>query len=195
MPPRVSSLPPIRLVIFSLWALITIAALYLFIFHRADTQRALHDAMSTSFVAAGSIYLCLIIFRGLVLMPAAPLILIGVAFFPPLPLFLLTLMGSLIANAFVYMAPHKTRIDQSLSPKHAALFSQLRHPSVRHTLPYIITWSFLPFTPTLLLVYVCSLFKVSFTRTMLGVAIGSGASFAIYIFLGDHLLRWSGLKI
>lgn len=184
-----------RFALIALWVTVTAVAVYLFFFHREATQRELHDLMSISLRVAGAVYLLLTILRGLVFMPAAPLVLLGIAFFPPLPLFLLTLIGNLIPAACIYLFPEKLHLKEILSEGHNKMVARLHMLLNRAELPVITAWSFLPFTPTDLIVYVCGLLRIDFKKTMLGVALGAGANCALYIFLGDYLLRMTGWKI
>ena len=60
--------------------------------------------------------------------------------------------------------------------------------------PIIIGWSFFPLAPTDLICYVCGVLRVRFWKFLLGVTLGEGAISAIYIYGGDQILWWLGLK-
>ncbi len=45
------------------------------------------------------------------------------------------------------------------------------------------------FLPTDVLCYVCGSLKINFKKFLIGVVIGEGTVYAIYIFLGDYFLR------
>jgi uncharacterized membrane protein YdjX (TVP38/TMEM64 family) len=64
----------------------------------------------------------------------------------------------------------------------------------RYELPIIIAWSFFPLAPTDLICYVCGVPRVRFWKFLLGVTIGEGAICAIYIYGGDQILRWLGVR-
>lgn len=184
-----------RYALIALWVVLTAVAVYLFFFHREATQTELRDVMSTSLWVAGLVYLVLTILRGVVFMPAAPLVLVGIAFFPPLPLFLLTVIGNVIPAAAIYLFPEKLRLKEAFGEGHNKMIAQIHMLLNRGEFLVITIWSFLPFTPTDLIVYVCGLARIDFKKTMLAVALGSGANCAIYIFLGDYILRITGLKV
>lgn len=175
--------------------MVTAVAVYLFFFHREATQQELRDVMSTSLWIAGLVYLALTILRGVIFMPAAPLVLLGIAFFPPLPLFILTIVGNLIPAACIYLFPEKLRLKEAFGEGHNKTIAHIHMLLNRGEFWVITVWSFLPFTPTDVIVYVCGLARINFKKTMLGVAVGSGANCAIYIFLGDYILRMTGLKV
>ena len=64
----------------------------------------------------------------------------------------------------------------------------------RRGLPIVIGWSFFPLLPTDAVCYLAGVVRMHFGKMLLGVAIGEGAICAIYIFVGDSLLRAVGLR-
>jgi len=196
-PPSLSSANQrrLRLALLSVWVLVIGATAYLFLFQRAAIQNELRDVMSVSMFFAGFIYLLLGSLRGFTMFPAAPLLVLGIAFFPPLTLFLLTLAGIMISSAIIYWFFGSLHLEEVFNLRYPRMMDRVKSLLHRRELPVIIAWSFFPLTPTDLLVFVCGVLKVDFKKTMLGVAIGAGANCGIYIFLGDHLLRLSGMKV
>lgn len=184
----------LRWIMIILWVVIAGTAFYLFLFHRHATQQELRSLMSMSLWVAGVIYLILNVLRGFIFLPAFPLVLIGIAFFPPIPLFLLTLTGILVPAVFIYWFPAAFHFKESLGERYNAIMEKVERWLKKGEMPVLIAWSFLPFTPTNVIIYVAGLLKLSFRKVMIGVAVGSGANCALYIFLGDYLLRASGLK-
>ena len=192
--PRHPFLRCLRIAIAVAWVAVIGAGVYLFLFHRAETQTELSRAMSVSWWMAWGIYLVLTVLRGIILMPAAPLVLLGTAFLPPLPLFGLTLIGVMASTSVIYWFPTSLHLEDLFRSRHGAAVDRLRGLLLRQQFAVIAGWSFLPMTPTVLIIYVCGLLKVDFKKTLLGVAIGSGANSALYIFLGDYLMRLAGWK-
>ena len=184
----------LRVIGVVLWAILALVAVYLFLFHRQATQTELNDLMSASLWMAGAVYFVLNVLRGFIFLPAFPLIIIGIAFFPPLPLFLLTLAGILIPAVVIYRFPAAFPFQDSLGSRYEMFMKKVDHWLKRGELPVLIAWSFLPFTPTNVIVYVSGLLRIGLGKMLFGVAVGSGANCALYIFLGDYLLRASGLK-
>ena len=172
-----------------LWVLTTTGALYLYFFHRSYVDSELRGAFSTSALAAYAIYLLLGSVRGFTLIPSTSLVLAAVAFFPPVPLLILTLAGILISSASIYFFAEALHLDDVLARKHAAKIAKIKAVLQKHELPIIIGWSFFPLAPTDAIVYVCGVLRVDATKCLLGVLIGEGAICAIYIFAGDAVLR------
>jgi uncharacterized membrane protein YdjX (TVP38/TMEM64 family) len=176
------------------WFAVVLAALYLFLFHREAIQDRLQSATSTSMLVGGSVYLLLGCIRGFTLIPSTSLVLLAIVFFPPVPLFLLTLAGILVSSACIYYFAEALRIDEVLRRRHSAQFDRVGTLLARYELPVIVGWSFFPLAPTDLVVYLCGVMRVSLSKCLLGVTIGEGAICAVYIFGGDQLLRLLQLK-
>ena len=185
----------LRVALLGVWILVTAATAYLFIFQREAVQNELRDAMSASMFAAGFIYFILGSLRGFTLLPAAPLLVLGIAFFPPFPLFLLTLGGILVSSAIIYWFFGSLHLEEVMTQRYAQGVDRVKSLLHQRELPVIIAWCLFPVTPTDLMVFICGVLRVNFKKTMLGVAIGAGLNCGIYIFLGDALLRFSGLKV
>jgi uncharacterized membrane protein YdjX (TVP38/TMEM64 family) len=183
-----------RLALLAIWGLVTAVTAWVFLFHREAVQQELRTAMSASVISAGLIYLVLSSLRGFALIPAAPLLLTGIAFFPPLPLFILTLAGILISAGIIYWFSGALHLEEIFSKRSPGIMDRINRLLAKRELPVIIGWSLFPITPTDLLVYVCGILRIDFKKTLLGVGIGAGANSAIVIFLGDHILRLLNLK-
>ena len=172
-----------------LWLAGVGAAIFLAVFHRDVIARHLATATAVSLAAGGTMYLGLGCLRGFTLIPATSLVIMGMVFFPPVPLFLLTLGGILVSSASVYYFAEALHLDELLEKRHAGQVHRLRTLLDRHGLPIIIGWSFFPLAPTDLVCYLSGVLRIRLMTCLLGVAIGEGAICAIYIFLGDWLLR------
>jgi uncharacterized membrane protein YdjX (TVP38/TMEM64 family) len=184
----------LRRLLVLVWLAVIITALYLFFFHREAIQDRLESATSASMLVGGSAYLLRGCIRGFTLIPSTSLVLLAVAFFPPAPLFALTLAGIVVSSACIYYFAEALGIDNVLQRRHAAQFNRVRTLLVRYELPAIIGWSFFPLAPTDLVVYLCGIMRVSLAKCLVGVAIGEGTICAVYIFGADRLLRLLELK-
>jgi uncharacterized membrane protein YdjX (TVP38/TMEM64 family) len=183
-----------RSLLLAAWLVVVGSAFYALLFHRTLVQEQLSGAMSVSVVAGGAVYLLLGAIRGFTLIPSTTLVLAAVAFFPPAPLFALTLVGILISSACIYWFAESIGIDEVLKRRHPAAIARLTELLQKHELPIIVGWSFFPLAPTDLICYVCGVLRVNFVTCLIGVAIGEGTICGIYIFLGDQALRWLRLK-
>src|SRR5262245_5418378 len=171
------------------WLLLVPVALYLYFF-RADSLRgSLQSAVSTSLMLGYAVYLLMGCVRGFTLIPSTNLVLLGIPFLPPFPLFVLTLIGILVSSISIYYFSESLHLDDYFERKHRERVEKVKGVLQRNQMPIIIGWSFFPLFPTDLICYVCGVLKVNVVRFTLGVLIGEGTICGIYIFFGDHLLR------
>lgn len=184
----------IRRILTVLWVAGAATALYVYFFHRETLEDLLGGAAGTSLISAGAVYLVLGCLRGFTLVPATSLVLLGIVFFRPWPLFILTLAGILASSASVYYFAEALHLDEVLRKKHEKRMLQLHDLLGRHGLPIVIGWSFFPLLPTDAVCYLAGVVRMHVGKMLLGVVIGEGAICAIYIFLGDSLLRAVGLR-
>ncbi|MEO7191547.1 MAG: VTT domain-containing protein [Vicinamibacterales bacterium] len=188
------SLARLRMLLLALWILCAGSAVYLFLFHRDFVQRELGGVVGASALMGGALYLLLGCVRGFTLIPSTSLVVLAVAFFPPLRLFLLTLAGIVVSSASIYVFSEALHLDELLRRRHARQYDRVRDLLERHEFPIIVGWSFFPLVPTDLICYLCGILRVNMAKCLLGVALGEGAICGIYIFLGDYLLRLFHLK-
>lgn len=171
------------------WLVVVAAALYLYFFKRDFVQSELQGALSTSTIVASVLYVVLGSFRALTLVPATFLLLIAMPFFPPLLLFLLTLPGIAASSSICYFFAKTLRMDELFERRYPQQIQKLTRALQRHPMSIIIGWSFLLFLPTDLICYVCGSLRINYAKFIIGVLIGEGAVYAIYIWLGAWLLH------
>jgi uncharacterized membrane protein YdjX (TVP38/TMEM64 family) len=179
----------LRRVLGLTWFIFLGGVIYAAIFHRAFLVDRLGAATTTSIVAGGALYLLVGSLRGFTLIPATSLVIAGIVFFPPWPLFVLTLAGILISSASIYYFSGALHLEELLNAKHARQIDRLRALLDRYGLPVIIGWAFFPLAPTDLICYLAGALRIRAWICLLGVAIGEGAICGVYIFLGNGLWR------
>jgi len=179
----------VRRFLLVVWLALVAGAAYVAVFHRSALDSRIGDALSGPAIVASLVYLLLGAVRGFTLIPSTTLVIAAVAFFPPVPLLGLTLVGIAVSSACIYQFSAAMHLDEIFERRHAHRITQLRAALERYQMPIIIGWSFFPLAPTDLIVYVCGTLRVDFKKCLLGVCLGEGAICAIYIFLGDYLLR------
>ena len=184
----------VRRVLTIVWLAGAAGALYVYFQRREALEDLLNGATGASSLAGATVYLVLGCLRGFTLIPATSLVLLGIVFFEPWPLFLLTLAGILASSTSVFYFAAAMHLDEVLRRKHGQSFDRLRGLLERRGLPIIIGWAFFPLAPTDLICYLAGVARMRLTTVLLGVAIGEGSICAIYIFLGDSLLREVGWR-
>ena len=189
MPASHPDLSRFRYLFLAIWFPVLAGALYLYFFRRDFVATELRDAMSASSLAAASIYLLLGVLRGFTLVPATFLLLVAMPFFRPWVLLALTLPGIAVSSSACYWLAEVLHFAEVFERKYPVHISRLKRLLQRHQLPIIIGWSFFLILPTDLICYVCGSLRINFKKVLIGVLIGEGSVYAIYIFLGDYFLR------
>ncbi|HUQ53121.1 MAG TPA: VTT domain-containing protein [Gammaproteobacteria bacterium] len=187
---------PSRLLRVAVWALFAAAFAFLYYNYSGAWGTEIGGLAQSSVVLAYVIYIVLGAARGFALIPVTNLVVLAIPIFPPLPLFVLTLIGILISSASIYAFAGSLRLGEYFERKHAEKTERVRTALKRNPTAIVTAWSFLPIVPTDLICYVCGVMKISFARFMTGVLVGEGAICAIYIFAGSSLFelgkRWLG---
>jgi uncharacterized membrane protein YdjX (TVP38/TMEM64 family) len=161
---------------------------------RAFLQSQLAQAQSWGAAGLYAAYIAFGAVRGFTLLPSTTLVLAALPFMRPGPLLACTLAGIMISSASIYFFSAALRIDERVAKKHPDKIARLTALVNRYEMPIIIGWSFFPLVPTDLICYVCGVLRVRFWKFLIGVTLGEGAICAIYIYGGDQILRWIGLR-
>lgn len=170
------------------WALFVAA--FAFLYYRASSLwgSELTDVAASSAWLAYAIYVVLGAVRGFALIPVTSVVVLAIPLFPPVPLFVLTIVGIAISSASIYAFAGSMKLAEYFERKHAKHTQRVRTALQRYPTAIVAGWSFLLVMPTDLICYVCGAMKISFSRFMLGVLIGEGAIVGLYIFAGSTLL-------
>jgi len=179
----------VRYGLFALWIAVACGALYLYFFKREAVQTEMRDALSASFWVASLSYLLIGALRAFTLVPATFPLLVAMPFFDPWVLLALTIPCIAISSSICYWFAEALHMDELFERKYPRQIGKLKTLLQSYQLPIIIGWSFLLFLPTDVLCYVCGSLKINYRKFLIGVIIGEGTVYAIYIFLGDWVLR------
>jgi len=166
---------------------LSFAAAFAFLYYRYS-DKDFATVAATSAWTAYALYLAVGAVRGLALIPATSVVVLAIPLFPPVPLFLLTLVGIAISSATIYAFAGSLKLGEYFERKHAKHTQRIRAALQRNPTAIVAACSFLLVVPTDLVCYVCGALKISFPRFMTGVLIGEGAICGVYIFAGSSLL-------
>jgi uncharacterized membrane protein YdjX (TVP38/TMEM64 family) len=172
----------------AVWVLFALAFAFLYYSYSGVWGTEIGGLARSSVVLAYVIYVALGAMRGFALIPVTNVVVLAIPIFPPVPLFVLTLVGILISSASIYAFAGSLRLAEYFERKQAEKTARVRAALTHSPTTIVTAWSFLPIVPTDLICYVCGVMKISFARFMTGVLIGEGAICAIYIFAGNELL-------
>ena len=179
-----------RKILLWLWIGVLGAGLYFYFFQQEALKTLLAGLSDSPPMWAYMAYLALGCVRGFTLVPATYLVVAGMLVLPPIPLYLLTLVGIVVSSAAVYYFAEAMEFDRFFERRYGPQVARLRTLMARRELPIVVIWSFFPLAPTDLVCYVCGALRVDLKKCLLGVAAGEGAICAIYIFVGRQALAW-----
>lgn len=174
--------------IIGIWLLLIIGSFYLFFFQGEFIAAQVVKIKILPLFWLCVIYLLLGCLRGFTLIPVTYLILLGLIFLPPLPAYILTIIGVMISSAIIYYFSEYLSLADYFRKNHAGAIAKITSILRKNELPIVISWSFLPFAPTDVLCYVCGMLEVDVKKFLLGIFIGEATSCAIYMFLGRDIL-------
>ena len=179
-----------RRIVFWLWLALLGAGFYGYFFQRDALKTTLAGLSESTPIWAYMAYLTLGCLRGFTLVPATYLVVAGMLVLPPIPLYLLTIVGIVVSSTAVYYFAEAMQFDRFFERRYGPQVARLRSLMARRELPIVVIWSFFPLAPTDLVCYVCGALRVDLKKCLLGVTAGEGAICAIYIFAGRQALAW-----
>jgi uncharacterized membrane protein YdjX (TVP38/TMEM64 family) len=180
----------LRYFITTVWLLFFSFCFYFYFFEGDFIKTQFESIFGASILVGYLIYLIASCLRGFTLIPITYFLFVGIFFLPPLPLYLLTMIGVLVSSACVYYFSEYLNFDEYFETNHKKQVERVKDVLSRHELPIVIGWSFMPFLPTDVMCYVCGALEIDVKKFLLGVFIGEGIACAIYIFLGKEILNF-----
>jgi uncharacterized membrane protein YdjX (TVP38/TMEM64 family) len=184
----------IRRVVFVMWIGVIAIGLYLnwryLAIDSEGTLEIVRQYVQDNFAIVVLLYLIVISLRGLVFLPSTPVLLIGVVIFPPWQNYWLNLIGIVLSSFIVITAIQRFGFANSLERLRASspAYHRMELQLARFGPPIIVGWSFFPFVPTDLIVYLATLIRMRTATILLSVLAGEAVLMAIYVFGGSALL-------
>lgn len=170
-----------------LWLALITTSLSLYFFHpELFAPQNIRQFFSDNLVGGLLIYFIISTLRGLTLIPSTPILLAGILVFPPLPLWIVNQLAVYTSSAIVYYLARHLRFDRYFHAHYPKQVERLSALLKKAELTVISAWGFFPFVPSDMIVYVCSVLRISVFKTLLGISIGEGVICAIYIFGGAY---------
>jgi uncharacterized membrane protein YdjX (TVP38/TMEM64 family) len=176
--------------LFAAWLTLIGVALHFHSAHPSLLGGGVQGLASASTFWACVLYLLLGCVRGFTFMPAPVLMGIGLLFLPPVPLFILTMIGVLMSSAGIYYFSSSFQIYEHFQRKGSKQLAAIESGLKSHELPIIIGWSFFPVLPTDAVCCISGVMKMNVAKLLFGVLIGEGLCAALYIFFGNQLFHF-----
>jgi len=176
---------------FYLWLILIAGCIITYIFFPEKLSLSFMEGTSVNYpIETLIIYYLILSFQGVVFMPS-PLIIVGVLIFNPIELFIVNMAGIMTSAIIIYYFSKYLEFDIYLEKKYSKYTQKIRAKLNDKELPLIVVWSFLPLTPTNLIVYIGSTLRISVFKCLLGVFIGESIINAFYIITATTLLKSS----
>ncbi|HKK54260.1 MAG TPA: VTT domain-containing protein [Patescibacteria group bacterium] len=118
---------------------------------------------------------------------------VSLLFFSPIEAFLINSFGIIISSFLVYKVSDYLGFDDYLENNYQDKVEKIRNSFEKKEIPIMIGWSFFPFFPTDVLVYVAASLKVSLWRCLIGIFIGSALINFISIYLAGRLVQYQDI--
>ncbi len=168
-----------------LWGALIVGSLLLYyLFPDVFSPDNIRQFFNTNLYTGLAVYLLLASLRGFTMIPLTPLLFAGILVFPPLPFLLVNMIGIVVSSALVYYLARYFRFDDFFDKHYPAQIAKLTKLLRNREMPVILLWSFAPIFPTDLIVYVCSVLRISVVKTLAGVLVGETIICAVYIYGG-----------
>lgn len=171
------------------WVIFVVVSVALFLLNPTFANDVLAYLSNKSVVYLYVLIFLLGIVRSFTLIPVTYLIILGLLFLPPLPLYIIIMTGILVSSASVYFFFEYLHIDKMLNNKYQKQVDLTKHYLSKYELPVIVFWSMNPILPSDIICYVAGTLRVNFYKFMFGMAIGEGIMCGLYIFGGKYLLN------
>lgn len=172
------------------WLLFFSVSLYVYFFNNTVISEKFIEIFTSSAILGYSVFLIASCLRGFTLIPVTYFILVGLILLPPIPLYIITIIGVLVSSLCVYYFSEYLNFDEYFEKNHSKQIEKLKSVISNNELAIVTTWSFMPFLPTDLMCYVCGTLEVDVKKFLVGILIGEGITCAIYIFLGKEILSF-----
>ena len=180
----------VKYFITTIWVVFFCLSLYMYFFDNEFLKAKLAGVFGSSIMLGYVIYLLIGCLRGFTLIPITYFILIGIIFFPPWPLYFLTMIGVIVSSLCIYYFSEYLNFDEYFESKHPKQIKNIKNILVKNELLIVTSWSFFPFLPIDLICYVCGTLEVDIRKFLFGVFLGESVACALYIFLGKEILAY-----
>lgn len=182
----------LKKITFYLWLILVVGVITAYIMFPDEFSLSFMEETAVDYpIAALVLYYLIISLKGLTLMPGSPILLAGMLIFNPVEVFFANMAGIMTSSLLVYYFSKYLEFDVFFEKKYGKHIHKIKTQLMDKELPIIIGWSFFPFAPTDVIVYVGSTLQINVFRCLIGVFIGEAIINAFYIFSVSMLLKGS----
>jgi uncharacterized membrane protein YdjX (TVP38/TMEM64 family) len=151
--------------------------------------------ISSNYIVAISVFTIFVFLRGFTLISPLIVTMVSLLFFSPLEVFLINTLGIVVSSFLIYEVSDYLGFNDYFEDNHKDKVEKIRKSFEKKEIPIMIGWSFFPFFPTDVLVYVAASLKVSLWRCLVGIFIGTALINFISIYLAGRLVQYQDIII
>jgi uncharacterized membrane protein YdjX (TVP38/TMEM64 family) len=172
--------------------LVFIAYLY---FPKIINLENFFNLISGNYILAILIFTIFVILRGFTLISPLLVTMASLILFSPLEVFIINSFGIVISSFLIYKVSDYLGFDDYIENNYQEKVKKIRKSFEKKEIPIMIGWSFFPFFPTDILVYVAASLKVSLWKCLVGIFIGTALINFISIYLAERLIQYQDVII
>jgi uncharacterized membrane protein YdjX (TVP38/TMEM64 family) len=181
-------------IIIYIWILLLLSVFiaYLYFPKIVNLQNFL-SIISNNYIIAILIFSIFVILRGFILISPLVVTMASLMLFSPLEVFIINSFGIVVSSFLIYKVSDYLGFDDYFENNHKNQVKKIRKSFEKKEIPIMIGWSFFPFFPTDVLVYVAASLKVSLWKCLLGIFIGTALINFISIYLAGRLAQYQDI--
>jgi uncharacterized membrane protein YdjX (TVP38/TMEM64 family) len=184
-----------KIIIYA-WLLLLLSVLVAYLyFPKIVNLENILSMISGNYLVAILVFTFFVFLRGFTLISPLIVAMVSLLFFPPLEVFLINTLGIVVSSFLIYKVSDYLGFDDYFENNHKDKVEKIRKSLEKKELPIMVGWSFFPFFPTDVLVYVAASLKISMLRSLLGIFIGTALINFISIYLAGRLLQYQDIIV
>lgn len=193
---KTKELKPFQKIALFFWLGILVVAIFFQIFcPQCFSVKIIADLLSANRSSALVIFLILVCFRPLILIPGSILTFAGLPVFDAWTVFIVSMIGVAVSGTGIYFLAEILGFAQILETRFPSQIKKLKPRIEKHGNWFIAVWSAFPFVPDDLICYLSGSLRFPFLRFILAFTIGGALPIAVYSFGGNTILNLLGLVL
>jgi uncharacterized membrane protein YdjX (TVP38/TMEM64 family) len=184
-----------KIIIYA-WVLLLLSVFVAYLyFPKIVNLENILSMISSNYIVAISVFTIFVFLRGFTLISPLIVTMVSLLFFSPLEVFLINTLGIVVSSFLIYEVSDYLGFNDYFEDNHKDKVEKIRKSFEKKEIPIMIGWSFFPFFPTDVLVYVAASLKVSLWRCLVGIFIGTALINFISIYLAGRLVQYQDIII
>ena len=182
-----------KLIIYGWLSLLLVVFVAYLYFPKIVNLENFLSVISDNYLISISVFTLFVFLRGFTLISPLIVTMVSLLFFSPLTVFLINTFGIIVSSYLIYQVSDYLGFDDYFENNHKDKVLKIRKSLEKKEIPIMVAWSFFPFFPTDILVYVGASLKVSLWKCLLGIFIGTALINFLSIYLAGKLMTYQDI--